>query len=193
MAITIPTGKLLELYATGWFPMSGEDGVMRIYSPDPRGVLPLDEFHIPHGARGAVADPAWEYRIDTAFEQVLLRCAARDSTWIDGRIAASYVALHEAGHAHSVEVWRNGALVGGLYGVRIGGAFFGESMFHSVTGASKAALAELVRRLRGGGFILLDIQWLTAHLASFGARSISRSNYLERLGVALRTEASWLP
>jgi len=191
MAITIPPDELLGLYASGWFPMTGVDGVMRIYSPDPRAILPLEKFHIPRGARRAIADPAWEVRLDTAFDEVVRLCAARSQTWIDDRIAASYSALHSAGHAHSVEIWQDGLLAGGLYGVRIGGAFFGESMFHRVTGASKAALARLVQILRVGNFQLLDIQWITPHLATFGAEEIPRKDYLRLLNRAMDSDAHW--
>ena len=164
---------------------------MRIYSPDPRGILPLEKFHIPRGSRRAIEDPAWEVRLDTSFDEVVGQCAARSQTWIDDRIAASYSALHSAGHAHSVEIWQDGLLAGGLYGVRIGGAFFGESMFHRVTGASKAALARLVQILRVGNFQLLDIQWITPHLATFGAEEIPRKDYLRLLNRAMDSDAHW--
>ena len=188
MANIIPPENLLELYRQGLFPMAGPDG-LRLFSPDPRGIIPLDGFHIPHGTRRSLRNPAWEIRLDSAFEQVLLACAERDETWIDETIFHSYAALHRIGHAHSVEVWLDGELAGGLYGVRLGAAFFGESMFHRVTGASKVALCHLVNMLRRGGFSLLDIQWLTPHLASFGAVEISRSDYLGLLADATPREA----
>ncbi len=187
----IPCGELLELYATGWFPMAMPDGSLRCFSPDPRGVIPLEGFRVPHGTRKTLRDPAWEVRIDTAFEQVLLSCAEREDTWIDGTIVQSYLALHRAGHAHSVEIWRDGLLAGGLYGVRIGAAFFGESMFHAVPGASKVALVRLVERLRAGGFTLLDTQWTTPHLEQFGAAGIPRKTYLRQLRQALDRNATW--
>lgn len=186
MATLIPPGELLSLYSAGWFPMAMADGSIRCFSPDPRGILPLEGFHLPHGARRIVSDPKWELRIDTAFEQVIRACGNRRDTWIDETIVQSYVALHRAGCAHSLEVWRENRLAGGLYGVRIGGAFFGESMFHNVSGASKVALACLVRRLKERGFRLLDIQWDTPHLAQFGALSIPRAQYLQLLQAAIR-------
>ena len=182
----------MGLYASGWFPMSMEDGTIRCFSPDPRTIIPLDEFHIPHGTRKTLRDPAWEIRIDTAFEEVMRACAAREETWISEPIVQSYLVLHRLGHAHSVEVWRDGGLSGGLYGVRIGAVFFGESMFHRVSGASKVALVELVRRLRAGGFLLLDSQWTTPHLQLFGAREISRRDYLARLAGSIRRPAQFL-
>ena len=144
MATLIPPEELLSLYSTGWFPMAMADGSIRCFSPDPRGILPLEGFHIPHGARKALRDPQWEVRQDTSFAQVVRACSHRRETWIDETIVQSYIGLHRAGHAHSLEIWRHGILVGGLYGVIIGGAFFGESMFHHVAGASKVALVTLV-------------------------------------------------
>lgn len=186
MAILIPPEELLGLYASGWFPMAMEDGSIRCFSPDPRTVIPLDEFHIPHGTRKTLKDPAWEIRIDTVFEEVMRGCAEREETWISEPLLQCYVALHKAGFAHSVEVWRDNALAGGLYGVRLGGAFFGESMFHRQTGASKVALVTLVRRLREKGFRLLDTQWTTPHLLKFGAKEISRKSYLNQLKTCIR-------
>ena len=191
MATIIPPEQLLGLYVSGWFPMAMADGSIRCFSPDPRGIVPLDDFHIPHGARKTLEDPAWEIRIDTAFETVMRACGEREETWIDETLIRSYIALHRAGTAHSVEVWRDGKLAGGLYGVRLGAAFFGESMFHRVTGASKVALVHLVERLRSGGFQLLDTQWVTPHLKRFGAREISRSKYLRMLSKSLSAKALW--
>jgi leucyl/phenylalanyl-tRNA--protein transferase len=186
MATLIPPKELLSLYTAGWFPMAMADGSIRCFSPDPRGILPLDGFHIPHGAKKALRDPQWEVRVDSTFEQVVRACGNRRDTWINETIVQSYVALHRAGHAHSLEIWREGKLAGGLYGVQIGGAFFGESMFHRVPGASKVALICLALRLRKGGFQLLDTQWTTPHLAQFGARSIPRREYLHLLQDAIR-------
>ncbi len=191
MATFIPTKELLSLYGAGWFPMACEDGELRLFSPDPRGIMPLDGFRLPHGAKGDLEKPGWEIRCDTAFREVLAACADRKETWIDERIVASYVALHEAGQAHSVEVWKDGQLAGGLYGVRLGAAFFGESMFHRVSGASKVALAVLVKILKAGGFQLLDIQWVTPHLQLFGATEISRTEYLRQLRQAVKMQAHW--
>ncbi len=188
MANRIPTETLLELYRQGMFPMAGPEG-LRVFSPDPRGILPLTAFHIPHGTRRAGKSRPWELRIDTGFADVMLACAERDETWIDETIFQSYLALHREGHAHSVEIWCEGKLAGGLYGVRIGAAFFGESMFHRITDASKLALCALVDILQKGGFHLLDIQWVTPHLETFGAISIPRSEYLSQLANAVNYEA----
>jgi leucyl/phenylalanyl-tRNA---protein transferase len=186
MATLIPPEELLSLYSTGWFPMAMADGSIRCFSPDPRGILPLEGFHVPRGARKALRDPQWTVRQDTSFAQVVRACSHRRETWIDETIVQSYIGLHQAGHAHSVEIWRQGILVGGLYGVVIGGAFFGESMFHHVAGASKVALVTLVARLKEAGFQLLDTQWTTPHLVQFGAVSIPRREYLHRLQLAIR-------
>jgi len=185
----IPPEVLLAAYRQGAFPMAVEPGDIRWFSPQRRGILPLADFHVPHGTRRALRDPAWEVRVDTAFEDVMRACADRAETWIDDIILQSYVGLHALGHAHSVEVWREGELVGGLYGVSIGGAFFGESMFHRVTNASKVALVWLVRILRAGGFQLLDTQWTTSHLAQFGAREVARAQYLRMLARAVEEPA----
>jgi leucyl/phenylalanyl-tRNA--protein transferase len=187
MATLITPEELLSLYAAGWFPMAMPDGSIRCFSPDPRGILPLEDFRIPHGARKVLRDPRWEVRQNTSFEQVVRACSNRRETWIDETIIQSYLGLNRVGHAHSLEVWREGMLAGGLYGVQIGGAFFGESMFHHVPGASKVALIALATRLKTAGFQLLDTQWTTPHLAQFGAISIPRREYLQRLQSAIRT------
>lgn len=180
---------LLAAYRGGIFPMEHE-GVIHWFSPDPRGVIPLDGFHLPHGLRRALKR-GWRVTFDHRFGEVLDACADREETWIDDRIRKAYGRLHEIGYAHSIEVVADGALAGGLYGVAIGGAFFGESMFHRVTDASKVALAALVSLLRQGGFRLLDTQWTTPHLEQFGALEIPRSEYLRQLRVAVRTPARW--
>lgn len=187
----IPPELLLEAYASGIFPMGMEDGTIRWFSPDPRGILPLEEFHVPHGLRRALKRPDWELRTDSAFDEVVEACAAREETWITPLIRKAYGALFSSGHAHSVEIWKDGQLAGGLYGVALGGAFFGESMFHRVTDASKVALRHLVRILRENGFTLLDTQWTTGHLEQFGAMEIPREEYLRRLGKALLAKASF--
>lgn len=189
MATLIPPRELLALYGAGWFPMGMPDGSIQCFSPDPRGIIPLDGFHIPHGAKTTLKDPSWETRVDTAFREVMLGCANREETWINDIILESYVELHRLGVAHSVEVWRDGRLAGGLYGVRLGAVFFGESMFSIVPGASKVALGHLVGLMRDGGFELLDTQWLTPHLAQFGGCEIPRDDYLERLASALTKTA----
>ena len=181
----LPPELLLEAYAAGIFPMGMPDGEIHWYSPDPRGILPLDGFCTPHGLRRALKRSGWEIRLDCDFDAVLNACAAREETWITPLIARSYRQLFLSGHAHTVEVWRDGSLAGGLYGVALGGAFFGESMFHHVTDASKIALWHLVQLLGKHGFTLLDTQWNTPHLKQFGAMEISRDDYLSQLRLAL--------
>lgn len=183
---TLDPDLLLRAYAVGWFPMgTGRRGRIEWFSPDPRGILPIDTFHASARLSRVVRQGRFDVRIDTAFELVMRACAEREETWITDDIIASYVALHRSGFGHSVEVWQAGQLVGGLYGVAIGGAFFGESMFHTVTDASKVALVALVERLRARGYVLLDTQWVTPHLAQFGGIEIRRDDYLERLASAL--------
>ncbi|MBA2432600.1 MAG: leucyl/phenylalanyl-tRNA--protein transferase [Chthoniobacterales bacterium] len=184
---------LLQGYRLGVFPMAMEDGLIEWFSPDPRGTLPLELFHVPHSLQRVVRKGVFEVRIDTCFERVMRRCAERSETWINDEIIASYTQLHELGHAHSVETWREGKLAGGLYGVSLGGAFFGESMFHEVTDASKVALCALVDRLRARKFILLDTQWLTPHLEQFGVTEISRRHYMHLLGRAVTLQREFAP
>jgi leucyl/phenylalanyl-tRNA--protein transferase len=188
----IPIDRLLEAYASGFFPMADE-GRIRWYSPNPRGIIPLDRFHVPRRLARMVRQGRFEVRVDSAFRRVIEACAAdrEEGTWISDEIVESYCALHEAGPAHSVEVWNGGDLAGGLYGVALGGAFFGESMFHYVTDASKVALVALVDRLRAQAFALLDVQWVTPHLETFGAIEIARRRYLMLLGEALRLSERW--
>ncbi len=181
----IDSELLLQAYRLGVFPMAMESGEIRWFSPDPRTVLPLEAFHVPHGLKRERRAARIEIRVNTRFEEVMRGCAERPDTWINGEIIASYTRLHELGAAHSVEAWVENELVGGLYGVAIGGAYFGESMFHRATGASKIALWALVERLRERRFILLDTQWLTPHLEQFGAREISRALYLHLLKQAI--------
>jgi leucyl/phenylalanyl-tRNA--protein transferase len=175
--------------------MAVEGGEIRWFSPDPRGILPLDTFHISTRLARVLRSGRFEVRIDTAFGDVIRACAEAErdredpGTWISEDIIDSYVALHQAGAAHSVEAWRDGRLAGGLYGVSLRGAFFGESMFHRETDASKVALVGLVDRLRARGFELLDTQWVTPHLEQFGAIEIPRDEYLARLHAALEVEA----
>lgn len=187
----IPAELLLRAYAAGTFPMAMPNGRIGWFSPDPRGIIPIEEFHVPHGLKRRLARNPFEIRINTAFAEVMEGCAAREETWIDGTIRRSYQNLHALGFAHSVEAWREGRLVGGLYGVALGGAFFGESMFHRETDASKVALAALVARLRERGFILLDVQWTTPHLRTFGAVDIPGEEFGERLAEALRLKRSF--
>ena len=184
---------LLSAYASGIFPMAMESGDLGWFSPDPRGLIPLDDrFHIPHGLRRALRKRQFDVRVNTAFGDVMRGCADRRETWIDDTIYKSYVRLHYLGHAHSVETWEDERLVGGLYGVAIGGAFFGESMFSRAPDASKVALVALVERLRARGFLLLDTQWTTAHLRQFGATDVPRREYLVKLRKALALERAFV-
>lgn len=176
---------LLQAYRLGVFPMAMENGEIRWFSPDPRTILPLDGFHVPHGLKRERRGQAIEIRMDTRFGEVIRACAERPDTWINDEIIESYNHLHSLGWAHSVEAWSASELVGGLYGVTIGGAFFGESMFHRTTGASKIALWALVDHLKARRFTLLDTQWLTPHLEQFGAKEISRPLYLHLLTTAV--------
>jgi leucyl/phenylalanyl-tRNA--protein transferase len=192
----LPIDLLVSAYASGWFPMAVEGGEIRWFSPDPRGIIPLDSFHISRRLARVVRSGAFTIHVDRDFEAVIRSCALADrddegGTWIDAEIYDSYCALHQAGYAHSVEAWQNGALAGGLYGVALGGAFFGESMFHRVTDASKVALVALVERMRERGFTLLDTQWTTGHLEQFGAVDIPREEYLRRLEAALRLDRTF--
>jgi len=188
----IAADALLTAYASGWFPMAVAEGEIRWYSPDPRGIIPLDTFHVPSRLARSMRRAGFEIRVDTNFRGVITACAQRedaDGNWIDQEIIDSYCELHALGFAHSVETWRDGVMVGGLYGVALQGAFFGESMFHNVTDASKAALVALVDKLRAGGYVLLDTQWVTEHLVQFGAIEIPRRRYLRLLDDALEVDA----
>jgi leucyl/phenylalanyl-tRNA--protein transferase len=193
----IPSSLLVSAYSSGWFPMAVDAGEIRWYSPDPRGVIPLERFHLPARLARLVRGGRFRVEINRSFEEVIRACAETErkpedaGTWISDEILASYVKLHRLGIAHSVETWLDDRLVGGLYGVALGGAFFGESMFHHVTDASKVALAALVERLRARDFRLLDVQWVTPHLERFGAVEISRSKYLKLLEQALAVEAAF--
>lgn len=177
---------MLSGYRAGIFPMADEFGRMRWYSPDPRCVLEFDRLKLSRSLRQTWRQRRFEIRVDTAFRDVLHHCADRpEGTWISRELAEVYQQLHGLGLAHSVEAWRDGGLAGGLYGVALGGAFIGESMFYRVRDASKIALVALMERLEARGFVLVDCQWLTPHLASLGAIEIPRRTYLERLGRAL--------
>jgi leucyl/phenylalanyl-tRNA---protein transferase len=193
----IPSDLLISAYATGWFPMS-VDGEIRWFSPDPRGIIPLDTMHVSRRLARLVRQGVFRIEIDHAFGEVIRACAADDrdpvdpGTWIDDEIIESYEALHGRGVAHSVEAWRGERLVGGLYGVALRGAFFGESMFFRETDASKVALVALVERLRSRGYELLDTQWVTPHLEQFGAIEIRRAEYLRRLNRCLAKDCSFV-
>ena len=172
---------LLQGYRLGVFPMAMEDDSIQWFSPDPRAILPLEDFHVPHALQRLMRKGVFETTMDNAFSKVIEECAKREDTWINREIIESYARLHELGCAHSVEAWKEGTLAGGLYGVAVGGVFFGESMFHRVTDASKIALVALVEHLRAQKFALLDTQWLTPHLQQFGGTEISRDYYLHLL------------
>ncbi|HTW35062.1 MAG TPA: leucyl/phenylalanyl-tRNA--protein transferase [Rhizomicrobium sp.] len=188
---------LLTAYSQGVFPMAErrDDPDLFWVSPETRGVLPLDRFHVSHRLARTVRSDRFDVRIDTAFADVMRACAApapgREESWINNEILAVYTALHERGHAHSIECWREDQLVGGLYGVNLGSAFFGESMFMRERDASKVALVHLVARLIKGGFTLLDAQFLTDHLARFGAIAIPRAAYMALLAAALTKDADF--
>lgn len=184
---------LLTAYARGIFPMAREDGSIAWYDPDPRAILPLEGFHIPRRLRRRINHSDFEIRVDTAFRAVMVACGERPQTWISPVLIDLYTRLHQHGFAHSVETYLAGELVGGLYGVALGGLFAGESMFSRTTDASKVALVHLVARLRAGGFCLLDTQFTTPHLARFGVVEIPRSAYQQRLAAALRVRASFFP
>lgn len=181
----IPPHVLLGAYTEGVFPMA-EEGEILWFSPLMRGVIPLDEkFHIPHGLERRLRNNPFEIRIDTAFREVMENCGKREETWIDPVIVDSYCELHDLGFAHSVECWDEEGLQGGLYGVSLGKAFFGESMFSKKTDASKVALVHLVEWLRRRGVTLLDTQWMTDHLRQFGGVEVPREEYLKLLDEAL--------
>jgi leucyl/phenylalanyl-tRNA--protein transferase len=183
---------LLQGYRLGVFPMAMADGAIEWFSPDPRAILPLREFHVPHTVERAFKKGAFQIRLNVSFVEVMRACAGRPETWINDEIIASYSRLHELGYAHSLEAWKDGALAGGLYGVAIGGAFFGESMFHRVRDASKVALLGLVQHLRSRKFVLLDTQWVTPHLEQFGAIEIPRADYLHLLTTAVNLPRTFL-
>lgn len=187
--------NLLRAYAAGIFPMAEgrDDPGLHWVDPRRRGILPLDGFHISRSLARRLRAAEFAVTIDTDFDGVLQGCADRPETWINPPIHALYVALFHAGFAHSLEVWEGQELVGGVYGVTLGAAFFGESMFSRRTDASKVALAWLVDRLRAGGFTLFDTQFLTPHLASLGGVEITRAEYHRRLGEAVRRPATFTP
>jgi leucyl/phenylalanyl-tRNA---protein transferase len=177
-------GTVLDAYRRGLFPMRAE-GLLAWWSPDPRGVIPLDGFHVSRSLRSVI--PRFDVSIDSAFEAVMRGCAdpRRPHGWIDESFVTAYTLLHELGWAHSVETWHGGELVGGLYGLRIGGLFAGESMFHRMTGASKVACWATVELLRLDGARLFDVQWTTPHLRTLGAVDVTRPEYLQLLTDAL--------
>src|SRR5262245_14527835 len=189
----IPQALLLRAYREGVFPMAVENGEIGWFSPDPRGILPLEGFHVPARLARVVRSGRFDVSSDGDFAGVMRACAADrgEGTWISDEILESYIELHRRGLAHSVEVRQDGELVGGLYGVHLAGAFFGESMFHRVTDASKVALVALVDRLNARGFQLLDVQWMAPHLEQFGVVEIPRKQYLAKLKRALEKDCRW--
>lgn len=195
--VEITPEVLLKAYACGIFPMaeSADDPSLYWIEPERRGIIPLRGFHVPQRLARTIRNGPFEIRIDRDFDAVIDGCAApaqgRTRTWINGRIRSLYAKLFESGHCHTVETYWDGRLVGGLYGVRLGRAFFGESMFHTARDASKVALAHLVARLIAGGFTLLDTQFVTDHLKTFGAVEISRPRYHKMLEAALAGEGDW--
>ena len=196
-SLEITPDLMLRAYRAGLFPMAETRRGERLYWLDPelRGVLPLEGFHLPRRLLRTVLSEAFAITVDADFPAVIAACAAtapgREDTWINAEIERLFVELFRLGHAHSVETWQDGRLVGGLYGVALGGAFFGESMFSRARDASKAALAHLVARLRIGGFRLLDTQFVTVHLAQFGATELRRDEYKAELAHALEAPARW--
>ena len=188
---------LLRAYAEGIFPMAERRGDPELFwvSPEMRGIIPLDAFHVPKRLARTVKRDRFAVTADMAFADVMRACAEptpdRPESWINDEIVRLYTALHAAGHAHSIECWRDGRLVGGLYGVKLGAAFFGESMFTRVTDASKVALVHLAARLYHGGFTLLDTQFITKHLQQFGAVEVPRPRYQALLAAALKVKATF--
>src|SRR5436190_9268955 len=188
---------LLRAYAEGLFPMAErrDDPLLYWISPEKRGIIPLDAFHVPRRLARTVRTSPFTVTSDHAFADVMTACAApapgRPESWINDEILRLYTALHAGGHAHSIECWHDGALAGGLYGVRLGAAFFGESMFSRERDASKVALVHLVARLKAGGFKLLDTQFTTEHLKQFGAIDVDRSEYQKMLDTAIAADADY--
>ena len=182
---------VINAYAQGIFPMADHLGRIRWYAPDPRAILEHDHLRISRSLRTTLRKRLYEVRMDTAFGSIIRCCAARADTWINEVFIATYTRLHDTGIAHSVEAWKNGVLVGGLYGVSLGGAFMGESMFSFATNASKVCLVALVEHLKARGYVLHDTQFLTPHLASLGVTEIPRRVYEQRLKDALNLPCRW--
>ena len=192
-SVSLEPETLLAAYAQGAFPMADCDGRIRWYTAEPRGIIPLHAFHVPKSLGQVVAQSRFEVRINSDFEATMRACmeARRGETWINEELIAAYCQLRELGFAHSVECWQRGELVGGLYGVSLGGAFFGESMFHKARDASKVALVHLVNRLNDRGYDLLDTQATTSHLRQFGCIDVPAEQYLRRLKKALKHPCSF--
>ncbi len=188
----IPPSVLLGAYSIGYFPMAESDGKISWYSPDPRAIIPISSPHIPRSTRQLIRKRLFKIEIDRRFEAVLDGCAKREETWINQEIKESYLKLHGLGYAHSIESVDEDGLAGGLYGVALGSAFFGESMFSHRSGASKVALGFLINHLNERGFTLLDTQFITPHLQMFGATEIPRKKYKELLRSALEKKAEFV-
>jgi leucyl/phenylalanyl-tRNA--protein transferase len=182
---------LIRAYAQGIFPMADQQGKIRWYAPDPRAILEHDNLHVSRSLRATIRKGIYEIRMDSAFEKVMRYCANREETWINEEFIKTYTYLHRLGLAHSVEAWHNGRLVGGLYGIALGGAFMGESMFSHATDASKVCLVALVEHLKRRGYILHDTQFVTPHLATLGVTEIARQEYERRLQEALLLPCTW--
>ena len=197
MSSSFGMAELLQAYRRGVFPMadSRDDPNLFLIDPDERGILPLKDFHVPRRLKRSVRQEPFSITVDQAFNRVIEACAVasdgRPSTWINTAIINLYASLHREGHAHSVECWQGGELVGGLYGISVGGAFFGESMFSTATDASKIALVHLVARLIAGGYVLLDAQFHNPHLDQFGMQTLTRNEFQKKLRTALETEADF--
>jgi len=191
--LEVTPALVLRAYAAGVFPMADSAETEEIFWVDPRkrGILPLNAFHLSRSLRKRILRGGYQVRVDHAFDAVLAACADRPETWINPTIRMLYAGLNRMGHAHSIEIWADGELAGGLYGVRLGAAFFGESMFSRMRDASKIALVHLVARLKAGGFTLLDTQFTTPHLEAMGARSIPKANYHEMLDRAVSRQADF--
>ncbi|HEY6286164.1 MAG TPA: leucyl/phenylalanyl-tRNA--protein transferase [Ktedonobacteraceae bacterium] len=183
---------VINAYAQGIFPMADHVGKIRWFAPDPRAILEHENFYVSRSLRATLRKRVYEVSIDADFETVIRRCAEREDTWINESFISTYTQLHYAGLAHSVEAWKEGELVGGLYGVSLGGAFMGESMFSRATDASKVCMVALVEHLKERGFVLHDAQYWTPHLATLGVTEIPRKQYERRLRAALRLECSWV-
>jgi leucyl/phenylalanyl-tRNA--protein transferase len=182
---------VINAYAQGIFPMADEWGRIRWYAPDPRAILEHDNLSVSRSLRATIRKGIYEIRMDTAFEEVMRHCANRTETWINAEFIKTYTYLHLAGVTHSVEAWQNDRMVGGLYGVALGAAFMGESMFSYATDASKVCLVALVEHLKARGYLLHDTQFTTPHLQTLGVTEITRSSYEKRLKEALRRRCSW--
>jgi leucyl/phenylalanyl-tRNA---protein transferase len=182
---------VINAYAHGIFPMADLFGKIRWFAPDPRAIFEHENLYVSRSLRATLRKRVYDVSIDTAFETVMRRCAEREDTWINESFISTYTQLHYAGLAHSVEAWKDGELVGGLYGVSLSGAFMGESMFSRATDASKVCLVALVEHLKARGFVLHDVQYWTPHLATLGVTEIPRKQYERRLRAALRLECSW--